>query len=154
MHPRDIEKKVMPIAEDLASSTGLVVVDVSYRQARGSWVLEVCLYRPEGISTDDCARFSHSLGDRLDVESFMPSSYHLEVASPGLDRTLRSEREYGVFSGRQVVIRTYDPVEGRKNFKGILRGLDEDQVILEEENGLVLRLPIEKIARTKLHVEF
>ncbi len=154
MNPRDIEERALEMADDLASSRGLVVVDVSYRQARGSWVLEICLHRPEGISTDDCADFSRALGDLLDVEGFMPSTYHLDVASPGLDRTLKSDREFTIFAGRKIEVRTYAPVKGRKEFLGILRGIEGSDLVLENEDSTMLRLPRDKVARARLHVEF
>ncbi len=146
-----IEARVYQLADGLAGDGNLAVVDVAYRHARGVWTLEVCLYKDQGLTIDDCAFFSKALGDLLDGDGMLDGRYQLEITSPGLDRVLKTEREYRVFSGHKVEVRTGTPVNGRNEFTGTLEGLRDDLLLLLDDKGDVLEIPVELVRRTRLH---
>ncbi len=105
-----------------------------------------------GVSVGRCAEIAEELGRALDLHDPIPHAYTLEVASPGLDRPLRTEGDFRRFSGRKVEVTTAEAVEGRRRWKGRLVGCDAGRVTLEVEAQTV-RLPLEGIARARLIVD-
>ncbi|WP_457635191.1 ribosome maturation factor RimP [Persephonella sp.] len=134
--------------QPLIEERGLKLVDVEYITG-GKPVLRIYVYNPEGTSIEDCEWISRRIGALLDVEDLIPVSYILEVSSPGLDRKLKNKEEYEIFKGRDVKIVTKEPVEGKNVFEGVLKGLEGDNVIIQE-NGEIIKIPLEKISRTNL----
>src|SRR5262249_15581156 len=108
----------------------------------------------ESVSVDDCASVSRDLSAVLDVEDVVPGQYTLEVSSPGLDRPLRSARDYERFAGRHAKIVTRDKIDGLTVFKGALAGMDGDAVLMDGEDHKRHRLPLALITRANLEVEF
>ncbi len=104
------------------------------------------------VSVGRCAETAEELGRALDLHDPIPHGYTLEVASPGLDRPLRTEGDFRRFSGRKVEVTTAEAVEGRRRWKGRLVGHEAGQVILEVE-GQTVRLPLDGIARARLVVD-
>ncbi len=158
----DLEK-IRSAAERAARAEGVEVVDVEWKVGKQR-ILRVFIDRPgpvEGpeqagsaITHADCERVSHQLGTILDVEDLVPGSrYILEVSSPGLDRRLRTPAEFERFEGRRARIVLDEPVENSRHWEGRLRGFADGTVQLEV-NGRVLALPLEKIRRANLVVEF
>ncbi|HHG73561.1 MAG TPA: ribosome maturation factor RimP [Persephonella sp.] len=134
--------------QPLIEERGLKLVDVEYITG-GKPVLRIYVYNPEGTSIEDCEWISRRIGALLDVEDLIPVSYILEVSSPGLDRKLKNKEEYEIFKGRDVKIVTKEPLEGKNVFEGVLKGLEGDNVIIQE-NGEIIKIPLEKISRTNL----
>jgi ribosome maturation factor RimP len=152
-------------AARVAASHGLEIFDVQFRRESSGWVLRVTIDRPErpgadgaqeSVGIDDCQRVSQDLGALLDVEEDLTggiAGYTLEVSSPGLDRPLRGERDYRRFEGRLAKIVTEEPVGGQSHFAGRLAGVDGDVVMLSEGRK-THRIPIGRIRRARLDVEF
>ncbi|WP_456464053.1 ribosome maturation factor RimP [Persephonella sp.] len=134
--------------QPLIEERGLKLVDVEYITG-GKPVLRIYVYNPEGTSIEDCEWISRRIGALLDVEDIIPVSYILEVSSPGLDRKLKNKEEYEIFKGRDVKIITKEPINGRNVFEGTLKGLEGENVLLQE-NGETIKIPLEKISRTNL----
>ena len=113
----------------------------------------------DAVGIADCQRVSHDLSALLDVEegdlelAALGQAYTLEVSSPGLDRPLRHGGDYRRFKGRLAKIVTTEPIDGQSAFAGRLAGLDGATVLLEQGRK-VHRVPIEKIKRARLDVEF
>jgi len=129
------------------------LVDVEYMWERGGWVLRVLLDKEGGVALDDCARVSGEFGQLLDVEDAIPTSYRLEVSSPGLDRPLKQEEDFVRYSGRRVRIKTKDHVSGRRNFKGELLGCTEGKVMVKVEGSEVFVIPLSSILKANLEIE-
>jgi ribosome maturation factor RimP len=156
-------------AEHVAQSYGLEIFDVQLRRESVGTVLRVIIDRPDpgtpttpeqdSIGIADCQRVSHDLSALLDVEeedlaqAALGATYTLEVSSPGLDRPMRHEADYRRFTGRLAKIVTSAPVNGQSAFAGRLAGVDTGHVLLEEGRK-VHRVPIAKIKRGRLEVEF
>ena len=119
----------------------------------GSWVLKVFLDKDGGVTLDDCARVSAEFGQLLDVEDIIPTSYRLEVSSPGLDRPLKKEEDFIKYSGRKVRIKTKDQVLGRRNFKGDLLGCADGKIMIRVEGSEVFNIPLSSILKANLEVE-
>ena len=141
------------IIEPLLHSQGFELVDLEYQRGPQGWVLRIYLDRAGGVTLDDCAEVSGEIGAVLEVKDVIPNPYVLEVSSPGLTRPLRKPEDFNRFRNRLVKIKLYEPVEGRKNFRGNLLGLEGDKVRLEIE-GRVYELPLQGIAKANLEIEF
>ena len=150
---QNIEETVLEIAEPIVANKGLELVGVEYNKEGENWILRVFIDQDGGISLDDCEEVSQELSAKLDLIDPIDKSYLLEVSSPGLDRALNSDDDFIRFSGEKVDISTYAPVNGKKEWSGILLGLEEDKIKLEVEGEEVL-IPRSKVAQTKLAVEF
>lgn len=141
---------LQPVVEGM----GYEFVGLEYFQQGRRSVLRVYVDLTPGITLDDCERVSHQLSGVLDVESPIKGSYALEISSPGSDRLLFTREHYQRFAGRQVTVRLAVPVDGRRNFKGRLDGVDGDEVIVTDETEQVFRLPFEQIEKARLVPEF
>ena len=154
-------------AERVAVSHGLEIFDVQLRREPIGMVLRVVIDRPdpgrvetpeESVGIADCQRVSQDLSALLDVEdefgeNDLGETYTLEVSSPGLDRALRHERDYRRFAGRLAKIVTTEPIGRQSAFAGRITGVEDGAVILEEGRK-THRVPLGKIKRGNLDVEF
>ncbi len=111
---------------------GYELVDFE-RASKG--LMRVLIDTPDGISVDDCEKVSHHLTRLFEVENF--SYERLEVSSPGLDRPVKKLADFERFAGEQVQIKMRMPINGQRNFTGVLRGVKDDKVQLETDNGWV-----------------
>jgi len=150
---RDVLAVVTPMAEAVASQLGLELVDVEYRREAGGWVLRVFIDKPGGVTLDDCQAVSYALSDQLDEADPIPNRYSLEVSSPGIERPLKRPADFERFAGRRVQIRTFAPLNGRRNWQGELVGLVDGDVVLRTETGQVA-IPHDMVARANLVAEF
>jgi len=154
-------------ADRVARTHGLEVFDVQLRREPIGMVLRVVIDRPdpgrveapeEAVGIDDCQRVSQDLSAVLDVEDEfgqqeLGETYTLEVSSPGLDRQLRSAADYRRFSGRLAKIVTTEPIDRQSAFAGRIAGIDGGDVLLEEGRK-THRVPLDRIKRAHLDVEF
>jgi len=126
------EQRVHDIAERVAASSGLELVEVELRGSGKSRMLRVFLDKPAGVTHEDCARFSREFGTILDVEDVMPGgSYVLEVSSPGLDRKLSRAADFERFTGSKVKLMTREPVNGNRHFEGRLESFRDGRLTLD-----------------------
>ena len=148
-----VQHQIREIAERVASSEGLEVVDVELRGGARNGLVRIFIDRPEGVSLADCEMMSRQMGPMLDVEDPMLGPYRLEVSSPGLDRKLMKLSDYERFTGRKARIKLRHPLQGRKQFTGTLEGCDGDAVALES-NGSVMKFRLDDIELARLVAEF
>ncbi|HCK0542228.1 TPA: ribosome maturation factor RimP [Pseudomonas aeruginosa] len=116
-------------------------------------VLRVYIDRPEGILIDDCEAVSRQVSGILDVEDPISGEYTLEVSSPGMDRPLFTLERFAKHAGEQVKIRLRSPYEGRRNYQGILRGVEEQDVVVLVDDHEYL-LPIDSIDKANIIPRF
>ena len=147
-------ERIREIAERVATSEGLELVDVEYLGRGPNAVLRIYLDKPEGITISDCQNLSHQVGAILDVEDLMDRSYTLEVSSPGLDRKLLKPADYQRFAGKLVKLVLKGPRVGPRRFQGRLLGIDGDKVQLDTGNGQVVPFDWGEIEKANLVVEF
>lgn len=149
----NLVEEVRQIVEPVLESLGYELVDLEYQRESRGWVLRVFLDREGGVTLEDCADASGEVGAVLEAQDVIPQAYVLEVSSPGLTRPLKKPEDFQKFRNHLVKIKTYQPLEGRKNFKGTLLGLEGENVRLEVEDR-VYELPLQKIAKANLEIEF
>jgi ribosome maturation factor RimP len=133
----DVER-VREIAERVASSSGLEIVEIEFLGGGKARMLRVFLDKASagtdplaGVTHEDCANFSRELGTILDVEDVMPGSYTLEVSSPGLDRKLIKAADFTRFTGSRLKLTTRQPVENNRHFEGRLESFQDGRLMLD-----------------------
>ena len=125
------EDRVRAIADRVAASGGLEVVEIELHGGGKSRMLRVFLDKPAGVTHEDCASFSREFGTILDVEDAMPGgTYVLEVSSPGLDRKLTRAADFQRFTGSLVKLMTREPVNGNRHFEGRLESFRDGRLTL------------------------
>src|SRR3989449_5861000 len=131
----EIEGVVQPVLRD----HGLMLVDLEWRPRRPRGVLRLFVDKPGGVGIDDCQRLSREVGDVLDASALIEEAYDLEVSSPGLDRQLRTDREFRWAVGKRVCCW----LAGGQEVRGRLRS-EEHTSELQSRLHLVCRLLLEK----------
>jgi len=143
---------VREVAQRVAASSGLELVDVEFRGAGGkARMLRVFIDKPGGVTHADCEAVSREVGTILDVEDAVPGgSYTLEVSSPGLDRKLTRPGEFMRFVGSRVKLTTREPIEGNRFFEGRLESFQDGTLVLAVGPAKVKRAKPEQPVR---HIE-
>ena len=130
--------RVRAIADRVAASSGLEVLDVEFLGGGKARMLRVFLDKPAagndpmaGVTHEDCANFSREFGTILDAEDVMPGSYTLEVSSPGLDRKLVKPADFTRFTGSRMKLMTRQPVNNNRHFEGRLESFQDGRLTLD-----------------------
>lgn len=130
----------------------LVGVEFLSRPKSGH-LLRIYIDSEQGVGLADCEKVSHQVGAVLDVEDPIKGDYSLEVSSPGLDRPLFEVAHFKRFSGQMARVRLHSAIEGRSNYRGLITGVDGEDILLQVE-GEPVRLPFAQIASARLVPEF
>lgn len=143
--------QIIDIATPIAEKLGLEVVEVVFQTNKRPPVLRVDIRNlTSDTSLNDCEQMSRLLEADLDATELIPGSYVLEISSPGISRQLTSEREFIVFKGFGVIVKTDPPYENHKEWRGKLQGRDEQAIYLNQK-GRVIAIPRELIAKVQLN---
>src|SRR5579864_7237961 len=133
----DVER-VREIADRVAASSGLEIVDIEFLGGGKARMLRVFLDKTAagtdplaGVRDEDCAKLSREIGKILDVEDVMPGSYTLVVSSPGLDRKLMKAADFTRFTGSRVKLTTRQPVDNNRHFEGRLESFQDGRLTLD-----------------------
>ena len=165
MSRNPLHTRLISIVEPAVKASGFELVDLRFLLEQGGWVLRVQVDRPlaevtdlsqvpsDRVSLEDCENISRELSAVLDVEDPIPQAYHLEISSPGIDRPLRTAAHFAHFIGSEAKIQLALPLRTetgeRRNFRGVLRGVEGDQVAIDCD-GQQFSLPIADIEHAKL----
>ena len=151
----DIAEQIRHILDPILESMGLTLWDLEFHKQGPQWLLRIFIDRESGgVTLNDCETVNRDLGAALDVEDIISHPYTLEVSSPGLDRTLSKPEHFARFTGSMVKIKTFQPINGQKVFRGTLLGLVEGMVSMELETGVLLEIPMTGITKASLEVQF
>ena len=150
---QDVVSKVEEIADRVAHSEGIEVVEVELKGERGNQLLRISIDKPEGITHADCELVSQQVGTILDVEDVVPGRYTLEVSSPGVERKLMKPRDFERFQGKKVKISLHKPVDNQTYWEGTLAGY-KDGVVTLDTGGKRLDFPLEQVAKANLKFEW
>lgn len=148
-----IEERVREIAERVCTDHGLELVHAEAAGPEGKPILRIFIDKPEGVTHEDCSAVNVHIGTILDVEDFIHTPYTLEVSSPGLERGLYKRADYERFTGRQAKVKTRVAVNGQRNFRGKIVGLEGETVIFEDKTSGHVRLPLTSIVKANLEID-
>jgi ribosome maturation factor RimP len=149
-----VVERVREIAERVAASEGIEIVDIELLGGGNFRVLRIFIDKPEGVSHADCEFISKDVGTILDVEDVMPGSYTLEVSSPGVERKLSKPRDFERFTGQKVKIKLRDPLENQRNWEGTLAGFSDGIITIEPAPGKTLSFSLDQVEKANLKFEW
>ena len=129
------EARTEALLQPIVAACGVEIYDVEYVKEGSDYYLRAYIDKPEGVSIVDCENVSRALSDALDREDFIPDAYILEVSSPGLGRTLKKDRHLAYSIGQDVELKLYKPLEGTKEYAGVLKAFDEKNIVITGESG-------------------
>ncbi|HLH29756.1 MAG TPA: ribosome maturation factor RimP [Terriglobia bacterium] len=147
-------ERVRRLIEETVQSQGYELVEAELKGSGRNSVLRIFIDRPDGISHRDCELVSSQVGTVLDVEDLIPSSYTLEVSSPGLDRKLVKESDYTRFVGQMARVQTRIPLNQQKVFRGRLQGFQNGKIRLELPKGNLLEIPLDVVQEARLEFDW
>jgi len=151
----DVASKVEAIANRVAASEGLEVVEVAVKGGGASRLVRISIDKPAGVTHGDCELVSQQVGTILDVEDVVPGGrYTLEVSSPGVERKLAKPGDFVRFQGKKIKVVLREPVEGRRNWEGTLAGFEDGRVTLETGGKAPLRVALDEIQKANLKFEW
>jgi ribosome maturation factor RimP len=144
--------RLAELIEPEVKAEGLELVRVMMIGGKDDPTLQVMAERPETgqLTLEDCARLSRRLSERLDETDPIEESYRLEVSSPGIDRPLTRRRDYADWTGHEARISLAEKIDGRREFRGTLAGIEGDEILIDVANAGVARLPFAVVHSAKL----
>lgn len=152
MKATPLENKISDIVRPAAKDMGLDLVCVKIIGEAGGTNVQIMVENAEtkNLSVEECTALSRSVSALLDVEDPISGSYRLEISSPGIDRPLVKPEDFETFKGFEAKLESDVPlVTGQRRFKGILRGLNGDAVVIDTEQGTA-EIPFDSLSKAKL----
>ena len=148
-----LQERLESLIAPVVASFDCELWGLEYRAAGRKAVLCIFIDRESGVGIEHCEQVSRQVSSVLDVEDLISSEYTLEVSSPGMDRALFKLEQYRRCAGEQASIRLRVAFEGRRKFTGLLKGVENDEIILEVDNEEYL-LPYELIDKANIVPKF
>ena len=126
-----VRSLALPVADEL----GLEIWDIRYLKEGSQWFLRIFIDKAGGVSIDDCVDFTHRINPLLDEADPIEGAYCLEVSSPGLERELSRPEHFERYVGKRVKIKTIRPVDGKREFDGVLEDYSHPNITIRLEDG-------------------
>jgi len=153
MSKHSIDERIREIAARVAQDNGLELVHVQAKGSKSNLTIRVFIDKQGGVTHEDCVKVSRQIEAILDAEDFIPSAYLLEVSSPGLERELYSLQDFEKFAGKMAKVRTHTMIDGQKNFRGRIAGIEGEEIAFEDKTRGTLRFPYSAVAKANLEID-
>lgn len=143
------------LVEPILDKKGLDLVDIEYVKEGPNWFLRVYIDKEGGVDISECGDVSEELSTELDKEDPVKDAYFLEVSSPGVERPLKTKKDFEKNLNKNVAISLYAPMDGEKEFEGILKNFENDTATIEykvKTRKKQVDIPFDKIAKARLAV--
>lgn len=141
--------KVKELISNLLREKAIELVEITYRREHGVMVLKLIVDKEGGITLDECACLNEEMGILLDQGNLIGEKYLLEISSPGLDRPLKTRRDFERVMGKKIHVHTYEPIEGKtRDCEGVVNDVDDEKVAVGNMN-----IRLDKISKAKLKIE-
>ena len=150
---KKVTEFVAELARPVVEANGCTLWDVEYVREAGQWYLRLLIDKDGGVDILDCEAISRTVSDLLDEADPIEGSYVFEVGSAGAERPLKRPSDFDRFMGAEVLLKTYKPKDGRKEFSGTLAGY-EDGAVTIDVGGQPLRFEKPEIALVRLRCDF
>lgn len=151
-----IADRIAQVAERAAIENELELVNVEVVGNERQLTVRVFIDKQDNsgaVTHEDCSKISSYLGTILDVEDFIPTAYTLEVSSPGIERELFKIKDYQRFIGQNAKLKTRQPINNQRNFRGRITGVDNEIIIFEDKTSGQVSIPFNIIAKANLEVD-
>ena len=153
MRKNPIYQLVTDLVEPTLKGSDIELVDVEYKKTGKTWSLRVFIDKNQGVTVNDCQRLSREIEDLIAIHELIADRYVLEVSSPGLDRPLKKETDFIRNKGKQVLVKTYLPINSSKTNTGTIKDFSNDTLFLENEKK-TFAISLSNIAQAKLIFKF
>ena len=153
MRKSPIYQLVTDLIEPTLKGSDIELVDVEYKKTGKTWSLRVFIDKNQGVTVNDCQRLSREIEDLIAIHELIADRYVLEVSSPGLDRPLKKETDFIRNKGKQVLVKTYLPINNSKTNTGTIKDFSNDTLFLENEKK-TFEISLSNIAQAKLIFKF
>ncbi len=153
MAKRKVEDIVYDLAKPITDRNNFELVEVEFKKEGADWYLRVYLDKEEGITIDDCQAVSQELSDLLDQADPIEQSYIFEVSSPGIDRPVKTDRDFEKNNGKLVEVKLFTQINGKKVYEGILKGHTAEVVEIEAD-GKDMQIEKSSIALIRPVIKF
>jgi ribosome maturation factor RimP len=154
MYREMLFQSVNGLIEPLLTSQGFDLAELQLQQHNGRWLVRVFADREEGVTLEACRRLSIDIGHLLDIEELLPASYILEVSSPGLDRPLRTERDFRRQCQRMVTLFLHSPWQDRTQYTGRIARVADSYLVLHRPPDVPFEIPLTQIDHGIVELEF
>jgi ribosome maturation factor RimP len=152
-----VTEVVAELVSPIVTAAGLELVDVEYIKEGREWFLRVYIDKDGGVDIEECGLVSEKLSEKLDELDPIPHNYFLEVSSPGAERPLKKEKDFEKSIGKNILLKTYEAIDGEKSFEGTLLEFSNDIVKIEikiKTRKKIMEIPYDKVASARLAVTF
>jgi ribosome maturation factor RimP len=153
MRKNPIYQLVTDLIEPTLKGRDIELVDVEYKKTGKTWSLRVFIDKNQGVTVDDCQRLSREIEDLIAIHELIADRYVLEVSSPGLDRPLKKETDFIRNKGKQVLVKTYLPINNSKTNTGTIKDFSNNTLFLENEKK-TFEISLSNIAQANLIFKF
>jgi len=150
--------KVVDIVRELAlpiiEGNGFELIDIEFKKEGAERYLRIFIDKPGGITIDDCELVSKTLSDKLDEADPIPDAYILEVSSPGIDRPLKTQRDFERNIGNRIEVKLYKAFLGRKVYRGVLLNFDGQVIEINDDEKGCVTFAVSDVALVRPLIEF
>jgi ribosome maturation factor RimP len=153
MEAGTFEERIKEIAKKVSDNLGFELVHAQIAGVKHNPTVRVFIDKPGGVTIEDCSTASRAIEVQLDADDFIPTSYVLEVSSPGLERELFSIEDFTRFTGRQAKVKTSSPVNGQRNFSGVIVAVEGAEIVFNDKTNGQVRFPYDMVARANLVID-
>lgn len=153
-----LTERIRTIAERIAAENNLELVNVEIVGSERQLIVRVFIDKQDEtgksvVTHEDCATISLHLGTILDVEDFITPSYNLEVSSPGIERELFKLQDYVRFAGNMAKLKTRQPVDNQRNFRGRIVGVVNESIVFDDKTTGQVLIPFALVAKANLEID-
>ena len=148
------EARFEEILKPITEQYGVEIYDVEFVKEAGEYYLRAYIDKEGGVTIDDCENVSRAVSEIIDKEDFIEEAYTMEISSPGLGRVLKKDKHLEKSIGQQVEIKTYKPIDGHKEFEGVLQAFDKENMTITGDNQQEIKLARADIAQIRLALDF
>lgn len=153
MQADSIVERIDKIAAEAARVSGVEFIHSEIVGSKRNMTVRIYIDKPQGVTLEDCSTVSRAVETVIDADDFIPSTYVLEVSSPGLERPLFSVQDFAKFAGKKAKVRTSEAVNGQANFSGRIISVEGSEIIFEDKTNGEIRIPFDKVAKASLKVD-
>ena len=153
MQQDSIAQRIDKIAAEAARANGVEFVHAEIVGSKRNMTVRIYIDKPGGVSLDDCSTVSRAVEAVIDAEDFIPSSYVLEVSSPGLERPLFRIQDFEKFAGKKAKVKTADAINDQTNFNGRIAAVEGSEIVFDDKTNGTVRIPFDKVSKANLKVD-
>ena len=154
MYRDTLLQTIREVVTSLLSLHGAELVELQVSPQKGRWLVRVFADSEDGISLDDCRQLSYEIGQVLDAEELIPTAYLLEVSSPGLDRPLRTPRDFRRQHQHLVTVFLHTALHGVTQYTGRVADVTDAQLVLHRPPEKPLEIPWPQVDHGVVELEF